>query len=249
MTSKYYGLFVTVASLSLALASPSLATISVNLGPANFGPAVGNENFNGLPATSSLSPMALSSGGQVLWTYFQPDPGYIDPTPYWWTTVAHDIGLKGPDGHLIAKNDLAIYNNGGGSPLGGTFVSINPGLNTHWFQVDIAGGYRPDPSDLTVQVFTAKGSLSFVGGDYVSPKHFSTFFIEDDDPLDKILGLIISAHGFKGGVDGAIIDNGFWGSSLIHGAIPEPATWAMMIAGFGLVGAALRRRRSAMALA
>jgi uncharacterized repeat protein (TIGR03803 family) len=29
-------------------------------------------------------------------------------------------------------------------------------------------------------------------------------------------------------------------------AIPEPATWAMLIAGFGLVGASLRRRRSAL---
>lgn len=28
-------------------------------------------------------------------------------------------------------------------------------------------------------------------------------------------------------------------------AVPEPATWAMMIAGFGLVGLAVRRRRSA----
>ena len=28
-------------------------------------------------------------------------------------------------------------------------------------------------------------------------------------------------------------------------AVPEPATWAMMISGFGLVGAALRRRRAA----
>jgi hypothetical protein len=31
------------------------------------------------------------------------------------------------------------------------------------------------------------------------------------------------------------------------GVIPEPATWAMMIAGFGLVGAAARRRRLANA--
>jgi hypothetical protein len=29
--------------------------------------------------------------------------------------------------------------------------------------------------------------------------------------------------------------------------IPEPATWAMMIAGFGLVGAAMRRRQTALA--
>jgi hypothetical protein len=26
--------------------------------------------------------------------------------------------------------------------------------------------------------------------------------------------------------------------------VPEPATWAMMIGGFGLVGGALRRRRA-----
>lgn len=32
----------------------------------------------------------------------------------------------------------------------------------------------------------------------------------------------------------------------LEGAVPEPATWAMMIAGFGLAGAALRRRRFAV---
>ena len=31
------------------------------------------------------------------------------------------------------------------------------------------------------------------------------------------------------------------------GAVPEPASWAMMIAGFGLAGAAMRRRRSLVA--
>ena len=30
-------------------------------------------------------------------------------------------------------------------------------------------------------------------------------------------------------------------------AVPEPATWALMIMGFGLAGAGLRRRRTAIA--
>lgn len=32
-------------------------------------------------------------------------------------------------------------------------------------------------------------------------------------------------------------------------AVPEPATWAMMITGFSLAGAAIRRRRQALAAA
>lgn len=34
--------------------------------------------------------------------------------------------------------------------------------------------------------------------------------------------------------------------SVISGAVPEPASWAMMISGFGLLGGALRRRNHAV---
>jgi hypothetical protein len=36
---------------------------------------------------------------------------------------------------------------------------------------------------------------------------------------------------------------------LASGTVPEPDTWAMLIAGFGLTGAAMRRRRRAASLA
>ncbi|WP_374660127.1 PEPxxWA-CTERM sorting domain-containing protein [Phenylobacterium sp.] len=35
----------------------------------------------------------------------------------------------------------------------------------------------------------------------------------------------------------------------VQTGVPEPATWAMMITGFGLAGAAIRRRRGALAVA
>ena len=37
--------------------------------------------------------------------------------------------------------------------------------------------------------------------------------------------------------------------NLAAGAVPEPASWAMLIAGFGMTGAAMRRRRPATATA
>ncbi len=46
-----------------------------------------------------------------------------------------------------------------------------------------------------------------------------------------------------------------WNQGLVTGfnettgAVPEPATWAMMIAGFGIVGLAMRRRRTTIAFA
>ncbi|MFN3370196.1 MAG: PEPxxWA-CTERM sorting domain-containing protein [Sphingomonadaceae bacterium] len=45
-----------------------------------------------------------------------------------------------------------------------------------------------------------------------------------------------------GGFDGLVLDNIAVGGRMIAPGIPEPATWAMLIAGFGLIGAVARRR-------
>jgi len=45
-------------------------------------------------------------------------------------------------------------------------------------------------------------------------------------------------------------DNITFGSAVAQGGVPEPASWAMMLGGFGLVGGAMRvRRKSAVSFA
>ncbi|OYW83985.1 MAG: hypothetical protein B7Z20_11720 [Sphingobium sp. 32-64-5] len=46
----------------------------------------------------------------------------------------------------------------------------------------------------------------------------------------------------------AYFDNVSLGASGSVGGVPEPASWALLIAGFGLTGAAMRRRRAALGL-
>ncbi len=54
--------------------------------------------------------------------------------------------------------------------------------------------------------------------------------------------------GFQGGADESWgIDNFSLAAEPAQGVVPEPATWAMLIAGFGMVGATLRRRRPLVA--
>jgi hypothetical protein len=50
-------------------------------------------------------------------------------------------------------------------------------------------------------------------------------------------------------VNGSGVFSGTLDGTLDAPAIPEPATWALMICGFGLAGAALRRRPKALAVA
>lgn len=45
------------------------------------------------------------------------------------------------------------------------------------------------------------------------------------------------------------VTSGIVSTSAVASAVPEPATWAMMMFGFGAIGASLRRRHSRVAIA
>lgn len=65
---------------------------------------------------------------------------------------------------------------------------------------------------------------------------------------------VLTGHGHVNSNITFITEKGKYGTKFAHqsfaiAAVPEPATWALMIGGFGLAGAALRRRRGVIAAA
>lgn len=83
-------------------------------------------------------------------------------------------------------------------------------------------------------IFTLTGGTlinqNFGNQSMASTNRRVTFFAEGDE---VITGLKFTSTGVAFEID----------DIAAAGAIPEPATWAMLIAGFGLVGSAMRRQR------
>lgn len=139
----------------------------------------------------------------------------------------------------------------------------------------VIGNYVEDPNDPDVFAFdplradfaTLMGTVRVDLGDYPSAQFGDEdlLFLEVFDAFDVSLGrtelligpqepafktLSLSVAGIKYATFGSI---GGGGSSVyadnftFDTAVPEPATWSLMIAGFGAAGAMIRRRRGARA--
>ena len=89
-------------------------------------------------------------------------------------------------------------------------------------------------SSSILQLGSAQGSTGWVEFSYTA---------QSDG--DYVLQLAVANHGDNAWSSGAVLDD----LSLIprsQGAVPETATWAMMVLGFGFAGTALRTRRRAI---
>ncbi len=77
-------------------------------------------------------------------------------------------------------------------------------------------------------VFEADGEAAVSG----AVDGFAQFYV---DPMISILGLDPADFNL-------LLGDGGVGNSILGDGVPEPATWALMLGGFGLMGVALRRR-------
>jgi hypothetical protein len=65
-----------------------------------------------------------------------------------------------------------------------------------------------------------------------------------------ILSGVLNTIEVKGTTSASAVAGTFTGTATFAaGAVPEPASWAMMIGGFGLIGGAMRRRRTHLQMA
>jgi hypothetical protein len=95
-------------------------------------------------------------------------------------------------------------------------------------------------NDILSTGFFALTDLTKLGDIYASLSSGTlAYTLTDTDPFDNF-------YDFTQGVDGGLINVGTGPVVTpppVSGAVPEPTTWAMMIAGFGAAAAAMRRRR------
>ena len=109
-----------------------------------------------------------------------------------------------------------------------------------------------DPgTTITLFLFLPGGTFAqplFAGGNFVAGTNFSFTSI-----APQCTGVAVCTQNNVGRTRGATIFGPVRTTVSfdvpVAAAVPEPASWAMMIAGFGAIGAAMRRRRRGLAIA
>lgn len=162
-------------------------------------------------------------------------------------STAHDLGgftlhNQRVGAYGSSKVDAAPFTSGGASPTGTTYVQSQA--------YNFSGNY-------SALVITFDEEIAAFGGNFSSGSGNQLEMLVDGELL---LGGVANAGDFFGFTS----DKAFSrielraraGSGYTYtldnltfstAAVPEPASWAMMICGFGLVGSTMRRRRTQVA--
>lgn len=261
---------MTAAALGAALLAANSANAAVNLvtnGSFETNAGNGELGFNTSAAGWSV-PTPTTGGGSYVFLY-NAMPGPIGPGNLSGTTADHsgtfgvfsgfNVGLWGPDNG--SSNGLTL------SPDGGAFISSDPAFHNgaitqaingltpgakYTLTFDWAGAQQQGFHGTTLEGWQAtlgSGPAQSTSLVTVPDKGFSgwmtqSFTFTADSSSDVLSFLAI---GGPGAIEPpfALLD----GVSLTA-AVPEPATWALILAGVGFLGAGLRRqRRLATALA
>ena len=124
-----------------------------------------------------------------------------------------------------------------GNFFGNTFFDLNGGANGDQFIYTSAGNY----CGISACSPTAQTTWTLTGLNFGTPLLGFEILQQDVAPITIDFVTADSVQFHYNDVD--IHDGVNVVGRFITAAVPEPATWGMMILGFGVMGAALRRRR------
>lgn len=171
---------------------------------------------------------------------------------------AEDFTISGDGtiGYATANNNLYSVDLGSGAStlIGATSTTLD-GLTTAQSSVTIAGNmfaagsvFGADGESL-YSVDVATGALTLLGSTGVTSEALSfdsdgTLFSHGNDGFLYTIDLA-TLSGTQIGSTASNLVFGLAAQQGLAGAVPEPATWAFMIFGFGAIGGAMRRQRKA----
>ena len=191
----------------------------------------------------------------------------VPPTPV--STVIDFFGFKPGTDYLAASfgdyelssnltfgNGTHVFTSSGGKPAIGAFVSdadtIGGGPGTGDALVYLR---RSDGAAFNLDAFTlassgTPGTVTLSHGDDKTSYYATDGQSIEDGFINQVsYKFVFSVYGTAGtgtglsGLTVSVLDaGGGGGGGGGTGTVPEPATWAMFIAGFGVVGVARRRR-------
>ena len=162
-----------------------------------------------------------------------------------WTVTSGSVDLVGPGffGELCNLGSKCVDLDGSSSDAG-VFASLALNLTggvTYTAHYDLAANRRGAGTDLLTVMFGSTSALYTLVSTSASDP-FTTQALSFTPGSTGAYNLSFSTAG--GDNIGPLLDNVAVVAAV---AVPEPATWAMMIMGFGGVGALMRRRRTAFA--
>ena len=241
------------ALAAVALAYPATAATVIFSGQ-DDGAAPGDAYVNSAAAEAAFLAAASSFGTVTTDGFESAAVGYYSPLVLDGVTITYDTANFGPSysgvNNTIVGGPLYGFNvtDGGANWLGfPDFIDSSATFTfdtaTNSFGFYLTGVQALYTSAITLELVDGSQStfnlpLNTAGG-------VTYFGVTDTVGFTKVY---LSQTNYPGYADAYGIDNISFNSSLTP-TVPEPATWAMLITGFGLVGVASRRRKDAVSAA
>jgi hypothetical protein len=244
MRTKWLGLSAVVALLGIASHASAGAFVAdyfevQNSGTNLTGPTTGDFGFCCSSPPATLEVIGLGSGlGPTGMPVAGPGSTVFDLNSaneiLWWTNGADGIAATGSGPFKLGVlNNMFAPNSTGSTDAG-------------WFETAIvSGSMTGDGGNAKIAVSSDDDALVYVNGLYVG----GLPGVHGTESTTINLGTL--APGVTDSVEVFYADRARVGANLLVGvSVPEPATWAMMLVGVGMIGGGLRmaRRKTDVAL-